>query len=146
MAARKIFDKVYNYFMGYDEEIAEQEETQEEPEEQAWPKKKEKGTLVSLPSHRQLRVVVMEPHSFEEVLSITDNLKSRRPVIINLEQADGELARRVIDFVSGATYALNGRMQKVGNGIFLSVPNNMDISSELKSQVNEKSIFSFMRS
>lgn len=145
MAAKKMFDKVL-HFMGFEEEILDQEEKQDEPEEQPWSRKKEKGTLVSLPSHRQMRVVVTEPRTFEDVLAVTDNLKNRRPVIINLEQADPELGRRVVDFVSGATYALNGRTQKVGNGIFLSVPNNMDIASELKDQGNEKGIFSWIRS
>ncbi|MHB1043669.1 MAG: cell division protein SepF [Eubacteriales bacterium] len=140
-----MFDKVL-HFMGFDEELVdEQEEKLEEPEEQPWSRKKEKGTLVSLPSHRQMRVVVAEPRVFEDVTAIAENLKNRRPVIINLEQADSELARRVVDFVSGATYALSGRMQKVGNGIFLSVPNNMDIASELKDQGGEKGIFSWVR-
>jgi cell division inhibitor SepF len=96
-------------------------------------------------AQRQVRVVVVEPRSFEEVKEITDNLKNRRPVILNLEQADAELARRVVDFVIGATYALNGSQQKVGNGVFLFVPANMDIASELK-ESRDKGIFSWVRS
>ena len=89
--------------------------------------------------------MVVEPKVFDEVKDIAENLKNRRPVIVNLEQATPELARRVVDFVMGASYALNGSQQKVGSGIFLFVPSNMDISSELKEQGREKGMFSWMR-
>ncbi|MCL6635639.1 MAG: cell division protein SepF, partial [Peptococcaceae bacterium] len=93
-----------------------------------------------------MRVVVLEPRSFDEAQGIADNLKNRRPVIVNLEHAETDLAKRVLDFMIGATYALNGAMQKVGSGIFLCVPNNVDIASELKEQVRDKGLFSWMRS
>ncbi len=149
----KIVDKMLN-FMGFEEEVIEEEEKnvrEELREEQSWLKKKEKdkdkekGTVISMHAQRQVRVVVIEPRSFEEAKGITDNLKNRRPVIINLEQAEAELAQRVVDFISGATYALNGSMQKVGNGIFLFVPNNMDISSDYKEQDKGKGMFSNVR-
>jgi len=145
MAAKGVFDKVLN-FMGFEEDVMEDEdEKREEPDSQRQ-KKKEKGTLVGLPAQRQVRVVVTEPRSFDEAPGIADNLKSRRPVIVNLEQADAELAKRVLDFMTGAVYALNGAMQKVGSGIFLCVPNNIDITSELKDQGRDKGIFSWPRS
>jgi cell division inhibitor SepF len=145
MAAKGVFDKVLN-FMGFEEDVMEdEEEKREEPDSQRQ-KKKQKGTLVGLPAQRQVRVVVTEPRSFDEAPGIADNLKSRRPVIVNLEQADAELAKRVLDFMTGAVYALNGAMQKVGSGIFLCVPNNIDITSELKDQGRDKGIFSWPRS
>lgn len=149
--AVKLVDKVLG-FMGFEEEDYDQDEKQNQEEiqeDQGRQRKrdKERGTVVSLQHvQRQLKVVVMEPRSFEEVKDIADNLKDRRPVIVNLEQADAELARRVVDFVMGATYALNGSQQKVGNGIFLFVPANMDIASELKENNREKGIFSWVRS
>lgn len=148
--AIKLVDKVLG-FMGFEEEMVEEDEKRsrdEAHEDQPWQKKKEKdkGAVLSLHAQRQVRVVVVEPRSFDEVQGITDNLKNRRPVIVNLEQAEPDLAKRVVDFVSGATYALNGSLQKVGNGIFLFVPNNVDIASELKDQNREKGIFSWMRS
>lgn len=151
--AVKLVDKVLG-FMGFEDEDLDQEEKQsheEVQEEPGWQRKRdrdrEKGTVVSLQhAQRQVRVVVVEPRSFEEVKEITDNLKNRRAVIVNLEQADAELARRVVDFVMGATYALNGSQQKVGNGVFLFVPANMDIANELKENNREKGIFSWGRS
>ncbi|OPY57208.1 MAG: Cell division protein SepF [Pelotomaculum sp. PtaU1.Bin035] len=148
MVAVKLMDKVLG-FMGFEEEAGEDDEKnsrEDMREEQSWQKKKEKGTVLNLHTQRQVRVVVVEPRSFDEVQGITDNLKNRCPVIVNLEQAEPDLAKRVVDFVSGATYALNGSLQKVGNGIFLFVPNNMDISSELKNQSKEKGLFPWIRS
>jgi len=153
--AVKLVDKVLS-FMGFEEEAVEEDtkfNREEEPEEQPWRRKrdrfrekeKETGSVVSLPVQRQVRVVVVEPKVFDEVKDIAENLKNRRPVIVNLEQATQELARRVVDFVMGASYALNGSQQKVGSGIFLFVPSNMDISSELKEQGREKGMFSWMR-
>lgn len=155
--AVKLVDKVLS-FMGFEEEAVEEEarfNREEEPEEQPWHRKrdrvrekekeKEKGAVVSLPTQRQVRVVVVEPKAYDEVKDIADNLKNRQPVIVNLEQASPELARRVIDFVMGVSYALNGSQQKVGTGIFLFVPSNMDISNELRDQNREKGMFSWMR-
>jgi len=88
-----------------------------------------------------MRVVVMEPTSFEEAQNIADQLKSRRPVIVNLENAEKMLAKRIVDFISGTTYALNGNMQKVGNGIFLFVPTNVDISGEMRDELKDKGLF-----
>jgi cell division inhibitor SepF len=140
----KLVDKVLG-FMGFEDDLDEDEKMPEDFLDEVPPQKK-KGSVVSLHAQRQTRVVVTDPRSFEEVVSIADNLKNRCSVVINLEQADTELAKRVVDFLSGATYALNGNMQKVGNGIFLFVPSNVDIAGELKDQSREKSIFSWMRS
>lgn len=149
--AIKLVDKVLG-FMGFEDEGLEEDEKRnrdEAPEEQPQQRKKEKDKAAVISLHaaqRQVRVVVVEPRSFDEAQGITDNLKNRRPVIVNLEQAEPELAKRIVDFVSGATYALSGSQQKVGHGIFLFVPNNMDIASDLRDQDKEKGIFSWMRS
>ncbi len=145
----KIMDKVLG-FMGFEEEeveiLEDEEYTVNDGREDA-AKKKKGGTIFSLHSQKNIRVVVCEPRVFEDCQNVADNLKNRRPVIVNLENADKELAKRVVDFVSGTTYALNGSMQKVGNGIFLFVPNNMDIASELKSteKEKEKGLFTWVR-
>ena len=69
------------------------------------------------------KLVLIEPKAFEECL------KGRRPIIINLEKLETEVARKLFDFMSGATYALNGNVQKVANNIFIFAPENVDISS-----------------
>lgn len=89
---------------------------------------KRRGTLVSLPGQKQLKVVVVEPKSFEEVQTIADHLKNRRPIILNLETTDREHAQRILNFLSGAIYALGGDMQRISNGIFFFAPGNVDVS------------------
>lgn len=84
-----------------------------------------------------MKLVVIEPASFEESPKLVDSLKSRKPVILNLENLDSETARKIFDFISGATYALNGSVQKVANNIFVFAPENVDISA------NENKEFDF---
>lgn len=139
----KLLDKVIG-IMGFSEEdmeddFIEEEEKEVVDREEVRPTSTRKGAqVVSIHTQKQIKVVVMEPTSFEESQNIADQLKNRRPVIVNLENAERSLAKRIVDFVSGTTYALGGNMQKVGNGIFLFVPNNVDISGEMKNDLKEK--------
>lgn len=77
-----------------------------------------------------MKLVVIEPDGFEDCPKLVDSLKERRPVIINLERLDSDSARKIFDFLSGATYALNGNVQKVANNIFVFAPANVDISAD----------------
>ena len=76
------------------------------------------------------KLVVIEPESFNECSKLVDNLKSRKPVIVNLEKLDSETARKIFDFLGGATYALNGNVQKIANNIFVFAPENVAIFAE----------------
>ena len=144
--AKKIMDKVLG-IMGLDDDEKEVEEVFEEHENNQSKNAKKSGQVLSIHSQKQMRVVVMEPKSFEDSQAIADNLKNRRPVIVNLDHLDCEVAKRVIDFCSGTTYALNGSLQKVGNGIYLFVPNNVDIAAEIKEdERGSKSVFTWARS
>lgn len=140
----KLIDKVIG-IMGFSDEEPEEdifEENEREKNSQEEVRSSRKNTqVVSIHSQKQMRVVVMEPSSFEEAQNIADQLKSRRPVIVNLENAEKMLAKRIVDFISGTTYALNGNMQKVGNGIFLFVPTNVDISGEMRDELKDKGLF-----
>ncbi len=149
--SKKLVDRVLN-FMGFEEEPLDENSeretgvlTGEDQSSQQSRLKKNRGQVVSLHAQRQVKVVVVEPTVFDNVQHIADHLKNRRPVILNLERAEPELAKRVVDFVMGATYALSGSMQKIGKGIFLSVPSNIDIESELGEQFTEKSYFAWMK-
>ena len=140
----KLIDKVIG-IMGFADEDVEEDILEEEDREEAIQEEvrtsRKSAQVVSIHTQKQMRVVVMEPNSFEEAQNIADQLKSRRPVIVNLENAEKTLAKRVVDFISGTTYALNGNMQKVGNGIFLFVPNNVDISGEMRDELKDKGLF-----
>ena len=84
-----------------------------------------------------------EPKSFDECPKLVDSLKSRKPVIINLEKLETEKARKIFDFLSGATYALNGNVQKVANNIFVFAPDNVDVLSNLGSEAGKREASSF---
>lgn len=84
---------------------------------------------ISVAGTSAFKLVVIEPKSFDECPKLVDNLKGRRPVIINLEKIETETAKKIFDFLSGATYALNGNVQKVANNIFIFAPESVDIAA-----------------
>ena len=100
-------------------------------------KKNANGKLVNLSNANQLKLVVMQPTSFDDAQDVCDHLKEKKPVVINLEYADKETARRLIDFLSGAVYGVDGHIQKVSPTIFLIVPFNVDILSDSKEDKNK---------
>lgn len=84
----------------------------------------------------EMEVCVIKPRSMEDAREITETLLSGRTVILNLEGLDLEIAQRIIDFTSGAAFAINGNLQKVSNYIFLVTPTNVDISGDLQDLLN----------
>lgn len=102
-------------------------ENEGELEERSFFKKK----VVSMPQVQQVRMVITQPTSFEQSEEICGYLKEKKSVIINLEYVNKDVARRIIDFVSGAVNALDGHIQKISNAIFLIAPINYDIASDL---------------
>lgn len=93
-----------------------------------------------------MEVCVIKPNSVEDAREITETLLSGRTVILNLEGIDLEVAQRIIDFTSGATYAISGNLQKISNYIFLVTPTNVDISGDLQDLLNTSFDASSMRS
>ena len=87
-----------------------------------------------------MEVCVIKPSSFEDVREITDTLLSGRTVILNMEGLDMALAQRIIDFISGACYAIDGNLQKVSNFIFILTPKAVDISGDIQSIMDAFSI------
>lgn len=93
--------------------------------------------VVDLPTARPVKMVVAAPNSFEYARNLADHLKNRRPVILNLEKLEVEEAKRILDFISGVTYAINGYTKKISNHIFLFAPNNVDISGDIMPPASE---------
>ena len=75
-----------------------------------------------------MKLLVIEPRNFEECKTLVDNLKSKKPIIINLEKLETETAKKIFDFLSGATYALDGTVTKVTNNIFIFAPKNVGVT------------------
>lgn len=80
-----------------------------------------------------VRMVVFQPQTYEDTQTIIDNLKAKKPVIVNLETLNVDVAQRVLDFMSGAIYALDGNVRKVSKGIFLLAPEGVDIAGNFGS-------------
>ena len=88
-----------------------------------------------------VQVHLVTPHSFNEAQEVADRFKRSVPVILNLQATEGELAKRLIDFASGLTYALDGGMQKIAEKTFLLTPRNVEVSAEEKARLVEKGFF-----
>lgn len=104
------------------------EESYQQPKYlQSFSKKSQQNKVVNIHSNNQFKVVIMQPETFDDARDICDHLKNKKPVIVNLETISKETAQRVVDFLSGSVYALDGDIQKVSAGIFLVAPNNVDV-------------------
>ncbi len=139
-----IINKMLN-FVGLDEqEETEQGELYEEnisqPEFSSRTSSK-KSKVVNIHATTQLQVVVIQPETFDETQDIADHFKSKKPVVINLELLEKDIARRVIDFLSGTVYALDGSIQKVASDIFLIAPYNVNIMGDFKDELRSKGVF-----
>ena len=142
---------VMNKFMNFlglqeEEEVVERERDREraaEPQEEfetpfAEPRKN-KGNIVSIHSQKNVRVVLNEPRSYDETQEIADHLRSRRPVVVNLHRVRPDHATRIVDFLSGTVYALNGSISKIGPNIFLCTPDTVEIHGSISEIMNQES-------
>lgn len=86
-------------------------------------------------------VLVIEPRMFEESIEIVDHLRNRKSVLLNLHMLDNENSQRVVDFLSGATWAIDGHQQRIGDGVFLFAPASVTISTESTSSKAIKDAF-----
>ncbi len=129
-------------FMGIGEEVyeSETEPTVEETEEtyETASKRREPRIFDSSRKNKnggntqaQMQVVIVKPDHFDDVTMIADHLNARKSVVLNLETANRETCRRIIDFISGVTYANKGSIKKVANSTFMIVPGDVDIMGEL---------------
>jgi cell division inhibitor SepF len=82
-------------------------------------------------SAKSSKVILVEPRTYSESTDIADHLKSRRAVVVNLQRIDSEQGRQIVDFLSGAVYAIGGDIQKIGLSIFLCTPDNVEVSGNI---------------
>ena len=127
------YEKPKRSFFGKKEKPSLEEEDDFEPKKTS---RSNKVTPMRQPSVRRnspaMEVCVIKPNTMDDTREITETLLSGRTVILNLEGMDLEVAQRVIDFTSGATFAIDGNLQKISNFIFLVTPANVDISGDLQ--------------
>lgn len=124
------------------EEVENDEEEQED--KKIWGRKNNK--VVAMPQVQQVKMVISQPTTFEQAANICDLLKQKKSVIVNLEYVNKDVARRIIDVVSGAVHALDGHMQKISNSIVLIAPFNYDIENEIaRDEIKSKLSVSWLR-
>ncbi|MDI3534327.1 MAG: cell division inhibitor SepF [Thermosediminibacterales bacterium] len=135
--SRGFFDK-FLCLIGLGDENEEPEQTDDYPK---WDKggfsKPDKTKIVNLHRISNVKVMVIECKKFNDVMEICNNLKNRCPVITNLTKMNIEEAKRLIDFVSGAVYAIDGEIKKIGKGVFLLTPNNINVSGNITEEGKE---------
>lgn len=83
------------------------------------------------------KMILLEPRAFSEAQQIADQLKTRNTVVVNLKRVTPEHARRIVDFLSGTVYAIGGDLQKIGGGIFLCTPKNMNVQGKITTEDSE---------
>ena len=126
----------------YDEEEMEEEDGEQE-EKKSWIRR---NKVVNMPQVQQVKMVISQPTTFEQAANICDLLKQKRSIVVNLEYVNKDVARRIIDVVSGAVHALDGHMQKISNSIVLIAPFNYDIENEMaRDEIKNKLSVSWLR-
>lgn len=110
-----------------DELLSESLEPSEYPEVSHTMEPKNRNKVVGLPTPRKQEIVVLEPASFADAREIAETLKVKKSILLNMRKTDKELARRIVDFLSGISYAIDGHSQKVADQIFLFTPGNIEI-------------------
>lgn len=119
----------------------------DEPEEKAFkaprraPRVSDDNKVVNIHTTAQLQVVLSKPEKFEEVRGIADNLNEKRTVVLNLESVSKEVARRLIDFLTGVAYANNGQIKRVANSTFIITPYNVDVMGDLLDELENNGMF-----
>lgn len=156
--AGAIMNKVWNLF-GMDTEREEEEEFENEIDygyEDEYDEENEgkgifgnlarKSKVVAMPQTQSVKMIISQPTTFEQSEEICECLKEKKSVIVNLEYVNKDVARRIVDFISGGVFALNGHIQKVSNSIFLIAPTNYEITNEMaREEIKNKLSVSWLR-
>lgn len=136
-----VMNKLMN-FLGLqdEEEIIERERYEDSYENETTfqDQRKSKGNVVSIHSQKNVRVILCEPRSYDEAQQIADHLRSRRSAVVNLQRVRTEQAVRIVDFLSGTVYALNGGISKVGPNIFLCTPDSVEIQGAITEMLEDE--------
>lgn len=136
------FMNKFKYFIGIDDyeeddEIMEEDSLEVPVETQT---KKVNNKVLNIHTNTNMKIIVHEPLSYEEAPGIVEDLKSRKVAVINFEQLDTNLKRQIFDFINGALYAINGKIQKVTKDIFILAPGSVEIDG-LKDELQDKGVF-----
>ncbi|MFD2371084.1 cell division protein SepF [Brevibacillus sp. GCM10020057] len=123
----------------YIEETIEEDDHEEQETMHRRPQASRANNVVPFQAREKegIRLILCEPRHYSDAQDIADNLRHRRPVVVNLHRVEKDQAKRIIDFLSGTVYALNGDIQKVGDTIFVCTPDHVDIQGTISSVMEE---------
>ena len=109
------------------------------------PKGRPQGKVVPLGAPTDRKVIIRSPQNILEMKELVDHLRARSTVIMNVEKTEPQLAQRMVDFLSGAVYCIDGDMEKLSSGVIIAVPNGLDITADLRDDVRNKGTFSWVK-
>ncbi len=102
---------------------------------------KKQNKVVNIHTTAQLQVILVKPERFDDAVSIADHLLEKRTVVLNLEQTNKDVSRRLVDFLSGVAYAGGGQLKKVANSTFIITPYNVNIMGDLLDELESTGVF-----
>lgn len=116
-------------------------ESEERYAERPRMRRHESDKVVNIHTTAQLQVVLVKPEKFDEAAAIGDNLNEKRTVVLNLESTNRDVARRLLDFLSGVAYASNGQIKRVANSTYIITPYNVDVMGDLIDELENNGMF-----
>lgn len=142
------FMEKFKYFIGIDDlDMDEEYEDHDEYELEELPvntrTRKVNNNVVNIHTAGNMKLVVHEPLTYEDAPKIVDDLKTRKTVVVNLEQLEPNIKRQIFDFINGGLYSLEGNIQKVTKDIFILAPNNVEIDGNIRDELKNKGVFNW---
>ena len=141
-----ILDELKKLAHPYEDEDDDFEEFEEAPRKDVFEDRRSKpedrrNKVVNIHATTQLKVVLVKPERFENASEIADHLKDKRTVVLNLESTNKDIARRLIDFLSGVAYAGEGKIKKVAANTYLITPYSVDIEGDLIDELENNGLY-----
>jgi cell division inhibitor SepF len=106
-------------------------------------KKQSSNKVVNIHTASSAKVVIIRPNDYEEAANITDNLRNRKIIVVNTASLEPKVAQRLLDFISGACYALSGELQQIEKGVYILSPSNVEVSNDLKNELSSRGILNW---
>lgn len=146
--------KVINKMMGFlgleddfeDEEFDEMDNNNESLSRETEQKTngfRKKTNVVSIHTTISAKVKIVKPSDYEDAADICDDVKNRIIVVVNTTSLEPKIAQRLLDFLGGSSYALGGTLEEIDRGVYLISPSNVEVNSDLKSELSTKGLFSW---
>ncbi len=141
-----LIDDLKKWARPYEDEDDDYDDFEELPRRESFEDRRPKvddrrGKVVNIHATTQLKVVLVKPERFENASEIADQLKDKRTVVLNLESTNKDVARRLIDFLSGVAYAGEGKIKKVAANTYIITPYSVDIEGDLIDELENNGLY-----